>query len=398
MAQPPLRYIFTIRAAYLLISCAFSCLPDYDTSNSLLELGPHVFRGLFTWDAVYFIHLAMTSLAYEFEHFFAFFPGFPCLLRSVSSLLAPFTSSATALGLAAVLVNFALSVVAGWYLYHVSQRVLASKSAALLSAILFALSPASVFLAAAYTEALFASLCFAGIWHWLERRPLIATALFTAAAAVRSNAILFCGFFLYDLTRVFFGQHSAAHRIRAVLQGLFCCAAVALPSIGMHVWANHLYCQEPRQAPWCEEHPYGIYHYIERKYWNVGFLRYYELKQLPNFAICFPVVALTARNLHSYVTLNGGWSLLRTLGHASEQHTGSCEFVFHAQLLGFVLVALLFMHVQVATRFLIPCPALYWAAAREVQAGGLRGKLVIFYFVFWGLLGCLMFTNFFPWT
>ena len=35
--------------------------------------------------------------------------------------------------------------------------------------------------------------------------------------------------------------------------------------------------------------PYG---YIQDKYWNVGFLRYFELRQIPNFIIAAPVIYL----------------------------------------------------------------------------------------------------------
>mgnify|MGYP002050440369 CR=1 FL=1 len=39
---------------------------------------------------------------------------------------------------------------------------------------------------------------------------------------------------------------------------------------------------------WCRERVPSIYAHVQRTYWNVGFLRYYELKQLPNFALAAP--------------------------------------------------------------------------------------------------------------
>jgi hypothetical protein len=42
-----------------------------------------VARPLTHWDAAYFVHLAAAGGAYEYEQFFAFFPGFPAAVRAV---------------------------------------------------------------------------------------------------------------------------------------------------------------------------------------------------------------------------------------------------------------------------------------------------------------------------
>lgn len=65
-----------------------------------------------------------------------------------------------------------------------------------------------------------------------------------------------------------------------------------------------------------------------------------------------------------------------------------------------VLFALLVMHVQVLTRFVVASPMLYWIAARCVLVGQPRwlARGVVFYFLLWGALGCLLFCNFYPWT
>ena len=58
------------------------------------------------------------------------------------------------------------------------------------------------------------------------------------------------------------------------------------------------------------------------------------------------------------------------------------------------------LRVQVITRFLVASPMFYWAAA-EVLAPGRAywpARLLVFYFLAWGMLGSLMFCNFYPWT
>ena len=61
-------------------------------------------------------------------------------------------------------------------------------------------------------------------------------------------------------------------------------------------------------------------------------------------------------------------------------------------------VAALVMHVQVATRFLSVCPALYWFCAVKGAEHRAFARAIVVYSLAWGMLGSLMFTNFYPWT
>ena len=54
-------------------------------------------------------------------------------------------------------------------------------------------------------------------------------------------------------------------------------------------------------SDWCHGRipmPYG---YIQDKYWNVGFLRYFELRQLPNFLLAAPVIYLVLTQAARFV-------------------------------------------------------------------------------------------------
>lgn len=50
-----------------------------------------------------------------------------------------------------------------------------------------------------YTESLFALLSFLGLVELSKDRPLVASLWFSMAGACRSNALLYCGFFLWRL-------------------------------------------------------------------------------------------------------------------------------------------------------------------------------------------------------
>jgi phosphatidylinositol glycan class V len=86
-------------------------------------------------------------------------------------------------------------------------------------------------------------------------------------------------------------------------------------------------------------------------------------------------------------------------------------YVYHLALM--TAVALLVMHVNVATRFLSASPALYWFAALYLTEGGEAGEAggaggaggarwraawVWGWALGFTALGCVLFPNFLPWT
>lgn len=74
----------------------------------------------------------------------------------------------------------------------------------------------------------------------------------------------------------------------------------------------------------------------------------------------------------------------------------AAPLVYHWSLM--TAVALLAMHVNVATRFLSACPPLYWHAAEVASAGGARTRALWLWCFAYIALGCLLFPNFYPWT
>lgn len=147
-------------------------------------------------------------------------------------------------------------------------------------------------------------------------------------------------------------------------------------------------------------------------------LNYYEFKQIPNFLLASPIIFLSS------------WGIIAYLGRFSffEQPPGKggnarspilASPYFDASMLPFivywallVIVGVLFMHVQVLTRFLSACPPVYWFCASfydrddeetetKKREGGVRRRmqyLIAFYFLAYSLVGALLFCNFYPWT
>lgn len=74
-----------------------------------------------------------------------------------------------------------------------------NKRLAFVSSIAFCLSPPAMFMSSFYTESLFAFFSFTGMRWVAQRKYLYASIIWGLTSTVRSNAIVYCGFFYYDL-------------------------------------------------------------------------------------------------------------------------------------------------------------------------------------------------------
>ena len=67
-------------------------------------------------------------------------------------------------------------------------------------------------------------------------------------------------------------------------------------------------------SPWCDKLIPLPYSYIQDSYWNVGFLRYFELKQIPNFLLAAPMILLSSYAVLTYCCNQENFEILKTLG------------------------------------------------------------------------------------
>lgn len=181
---------------------------------------------------------------------------------------------------------------------------------------------------------------------------------------------------------------------------------------------------------WCQSESFSLpYMYVQGKYWENGFLRYYQIKKIPNFLMAAPTLALVIysttqylyRNRHHLMHLVGDHfsstapfnpqqSITALTEHSSYvkeykrldifQQPCLLPFALHALFLS--LFCLLFMHVEVATRFLFSASP--WPMWALVQLGtynwlgrysrGLVTAWLLGYCVF----GTTLFANFLPFT
>lgn len=426
-----------------LLGLAAGAFPDFDESAGLPQatcrgfgaaraavgagaLGPaeRALRALAVWDAVYFVRVC--ECGYEQERFFAFFPGLPLAMRGLARPLAvmlPALSLRATCSLAGLLLSFAACVAAAAGLYRLGEVLLRDAGAARRAALLFCVNPASPFYSAAYTEATFAALTFWGLYFLFRpgegrvtsfpsklRRATTgdearAVVLFMAAAAVRSNGALLWAFLAARRLHGFVVL-PALQVGRSALVLATEAALVLLPSVAFQVYGYTQLCsagvEEPR--PWCTEGRLpSVYTFVQKEYWEVGLFRYWQAKQVPNFLLAAPALVLAALGTVHYLRrippaeCARFWLLgRRTPGRPARGTLFTPEmapFVLHWALLA--AVALLVMNIQVATRFLSACPALYWFVD---TLRGQNRRWAFTFFLTYALVGALAFANFYPWT
>ncbi|KAK7317903.1 hypothetical protein RJT34_02513 [Clitoria ternatea] len=407
------------------------------------------------WDSVYFLRIAQCG--YEYEQSFAFLPLLPLSI-------SPFSFQPALLLLSAYLINNLAFILAALYFHKLSLTVLKDPQLALRASILFCFNPASVFYSSIYSESLYALLTFGGMYHFVSGGNDLAVVLFALSGSARSNGVLNAGYICFQTMHR--AYHAAFHNNRVTLAlqilivGVLCSACIFAPFLAFQAYGYYNLCvgrSHDEIRPWCKARIPLLYNYIQSHYWGVGFLRYFQLKELPNFLLASPILSLALCSIVHYAK-----SRPRTffsLGFLTAMDEKSCGVVFladdisrtkvadnvekssvrveerlnlrrrknviegeldtanvtavragylSASVLPFVLhlgfmacTAFFVMHVQVATRFLSASPPLYWFASyiMTCPAKYFRwGYLIWAYFIAYILLGSLLFSNFYPFT
>ena len=100
-----------------------------------------------------------------------------------------------------------------------------------------------------------------------------------------------------------------------------------------------------------------LYSHIQDVYWDVGFLRYFELKQIPNFLLAMPMASLGIMAAYAYYQANpdmclrlGLWeSASRRLDKPTPGFFNPKVFVYVVHSTALLIFGTLCMHVQVRT-------------------------------------------------
>lgn len=259
--------------------------------------------GLDNWDAEYFIFNAHSGYT-KHEQTMAFFPLLPLAMWLLSkTLLFPLTllmPQRSVFLLSGALINFTVFPLTVVFLYLLTLELSHDRKLSLIAAGLFCFNPASVFMSSIYSETLFALFTFSGLLLHEKEQPWLTSMLFAMATVTRSNGIVLCGFIAYRCLWKAISLLSQHGNMLFSLGRLFLvtalqCLVVVAPFCLFQYYGYVSYCMAgslSSRPPWCDWRLPLPYSYIQEHYWDVGFLRYYQLKQVPNFMLASPMVLL----------------------------------------------------------------------------------------------------------
>lgn len=332
---------------------------------------------------------------------------------------------------AAVLISNLGFVVAATGLYSLSIIVLGSEERGFCSALLFCATPANVFMTTAYSESFFAATSFWGL-ALAARCCLVdnddldptqfasAALLLFVASAIRSIGVLSVAVPVWAMLRLILsplakgGTTSGTSNLRAasnlaamlVVTAVFSFAAIA-PSKLVEAHGYRRFCTggTAGQLPsWCDKET--IYSHVQQTYWDVGPFMYWQLKQVPNFLLATPAVALCAHCAVAH--LRHLWSrpapiaalLSASAWRRNETVLPVNAAPFVAAWIAVTVVGVVVINVQVLTRLVaVGCPAAYWYAELLLRTRPSSiAKYIRIVIVLYNVMGPLLHSNFYPWT
>ncbi|XP_059047879.1 GPI mannosyltransferase 2 [Achroia grisella] len=444
--QKILWFAFSSRIVVIFLQAISNfIIPDHDANVFISPVDPslrqtyadvavnNLLGGMKRWDAQYFIHIA--QYGYTYENCLAFYPLFPMVVRYVAyglcSLLGTLLNFHSALLISATIINVLMFIKSADVLHRLSLRVTRSECKAYKCAILYCVNPASIFFTAPYSETLFAWMSFYTMLKCTENETLrfanidITSGMPAGFSLItRSNGSVNIGFILYTsfknviertLPEIVYKYKTLKHRIiiPVLLLPLFT-SSVALflvliitfiPFLLVQTYNYFKFCilndhnlpeflsnteyvlPGSAESPWCNSTIPLSYSYIQSHYWDVGFFKYYKLKQIPNFILASPCIFLILYHCISYI--NSNFKLCLRLGiksnvfgysnkmpYRQKQYSkgfGANDpsmFVYIVHVMFLTIFCIIFVHIQVSTRLLASAsPVLYWICSSRMNVG-----------------------------
>ena len=306
--------------------------------------------------------------------------------------------------ISSILLNIIFSFITTIYLFKLTNLMFKKEQLALLASVFFIFNPASIFFIAPYSESLYFMLTMMALYNLYDHKYVISTCLFSLSCLTRSNGLvnfLFFGFYIIKLSipnllndfntfnLFIFMKRILNNKNIPKLIKMICWLIITSASFlaSFSVYQFYLYWKlclkqidlnlipiqlleygrnnsySMSEFNWCEKFMPFSYTDVQSKYWNVGFLKYWQIRQIPNFLLATPVLMISIFAIKSFLkSINRKNYLIIIFGLNDKTRTEKFNqsnnnlfgenqhylFVFSVHLAVLTISAMFFMHVQVS--------------------------------------------------
>lgn len=286
---------------------------------------------------------------------------------------------------------------------------------------LFIYNPANIFFSTCYTESLFALFMFCG--YMLNTKSMILSnrnrnnaslslrifgiISFCLGSFTRSNGIFAVPYLIMSNLMVFArkrGNEQNSIRI-LIMFGISTFLTIVILSTPMWIHNQlgyrYLCTGEFSEDEYCKISNRfftlnNIYSVVQRKYWNIGIFKFYEVKQIPNFFLATPIYVIVIKGGIDHALFLWKQSKYR-LHHLLTACLRDDPYIAHVSVLALsALVCLIMAHIHITTRFLCSSsPMLYFYAAKFERK---NNRMYWNYVNLYTILGLIMHPNLLPWV
>lgn len=387
------------------------------------------------------------------EQAHAFFPLFPLMIRTFASTLKQILPSCllpptfeAVLVLSAFLINTFSFIIALLCLVALTLNLIRqstqeqSEELFIVGRIvtLFCLNPATIFYCVSYSEAVFAMYTFGGYCLYSLGYSYLAVLPWMAASYTRSNGCFVSVWLIIQGLAACLQKYcSVQKRLLVTLWHVAMAILVIVPLFIHDQRGYRLHCQGEIINADCEHLTGTFYNYIQRKHWNVGFLHYFQLKQIPNFLLAAPILIYSGAGAWNWIRISwekqpealklqcwksrlfnwAFWALQQSKMPDEIVRSPADTLFAPAMLAHYAILAMAALlgfttaHVQISTRLICSAsPAIYWQLTRSclskktnvTKEGNKSERLwnptVVIYLGIYVVVGTIMHVNFLPWT
>ena len=376
---------------------------QFDTSsqiiiNNLKNSSPYnpiittILNKLIVWDSVYFNDLYINPI--RFEHQFVFCPGW---IKFIKILIKG--DNYYFFQISSILISNIFHFISVIILYYLTNEIInGNELINYYSSLFFIISPAGIFLTTNYSENFnnlltlltlfiyFKAINFNDVNQFSNKSInnkfmyVLSGIICSISFTVRANS-LFLGI-LYLLDLYHFLQNMKRNKkdsITQIIYSLITGSLLFFTFLGTNIYHYITFC--PSRGEWCNNIFPSLFKFAQDHYWNVGFLKYWTMNNIPNFILVAPVLSFNIYAINYMINYLPKYRKLLPI-----------IIINSLTLIGGVF----FWNIQILNRITSFSPLLYWTLADNQQDGKYWVRYVIYYSILWSCIQAVLFAGFLP--